>query len=135
MAFTKPRRLHPSTISLAFSALLASAIGACDGRLPDVVADASPPGVDSGPPRARFTVPSSLAALDGDHFFDHPWPSDLRREADGTVRLAGYVNPRESPLIKKYIAQLSGRLDGFSPAAAGYLAFSAKIDVTSLPAD
>ncbi|MEO7091982.1 MAG: hypothetical protein ABI175_01950, partial [Polyangiales bacterium] len=58
-----------------------------------------------------------------------------RREADGSVRLDGYINPRLSPLIKKYQAQMRGKLDGFSPIAAGWLAFSADIDTRSLPVD
>jgi hypothetical protein len=91
--------------------------------------------VDTGPPRGRFTVPASLTELDGEHFFDLPWPSDLRREADGSVRLDGFINPRLSALIKRYQEQMRGKLDGFSPIAAGWLSFTAEIDTSTLPAN
>ena len=91
-------------------------------------------GVDSGPPRSVFTVPSALSALDDDHFFDHPWPSDLRRDADGSVHFDGYINPRKLPLTKKYQSVLKGQIDGFSPVGAGWLAFTATLDTKLLPA-
>ncbi|MFI5298560.1 MAG: hypothetical protein ACHREM_10720 [Polyangiales bacterium] len=87
---------------------------------------------------AVFSVPSSLDALsteDGSHFFDHPWPSDFRRDADGTVHLAGIPNPRLSPLIDKYVATMTGKVDGFSPVGAGYLAFTDDLDASTLPQD
>ena len=114
----EPRCLVSSVLILGVVAC-----GACGSKKPDTSQ------AKNELPRAVFAVPSSLSALDGDHFFDHPWPSDLRREADGTVRLDGYVNPREAPLIKTYLRQMKGRLDGFSPAAAGYLAFGATIEI------
>jgi len=67
-------------------------------------------------------------------FFDHPWPSDLRLK-DGTLDLTGYPNPRLVPIIDTYITTMTGKLDGFSPAAAGYLRFSTALDPKSLPAD
>lgn len=82
---------------------------------------------------ALYAVPESLTALDGDAFLDHPWPSDLRREADGTVRLEGYPNPIPVRLISAYVASMKGVLDGFSPVAAGYLRFDGPLDTSSLP--
>ncbi|MCC6556590.1 MAG: hypothetical protein IT372_26825 [Polyangiaceae bacterium] len=81
---------------------------------------------------SMWTVPASLDELREDHFFDAPWPSDLRLEG-GAVRLAGYYNPRQMPLLAEYIAAMDGALDGFSPAAAGFLRFSAPLDPESLP--
>ena len=104
-----------------------------DQPTPD--ADVGDGDIDTGPPRSRFLLPTALTDLDGEHFFDMPWPCDLRREADGTVRLDGYIDPRESPLIKKYQGQMRGKLDGFSPIASGWLAFTTEIDTHSLPAD
>ena len=132
-------RLLPSLASAGLLFLvptLAQGCGDSSSEQPIVNGDAASDGdVDSGPPRGRFSLPASLTALDGEHFFDMPWPCDLRREADGSVRLDGYINPRESPLIKKYQGQLRGKLDGFSPVAAGWLSFTAEIGTTTLPSD
>jgi hypothetical protein len=87
------------------------------------------------PAEPVFTVPAQVSALDDAHFFEHPWPSDFRRDADGSIRLDGYVNPYLSPLIKKYQGQLKGKLGGFSPFAAGYLNLAASLDPTTLPTD
>ncbi len=87
-------------------------------------------------PRARFAVPTSVKALDGEeHFYDHPWPSDFRRDADGTIRLDGWMNPRKATLVAHYQDQLRGKIPGFSPAAGGFMGFTAKLDEATLPAD
>jgi hypothetical protein len=101
---------------------------------PDPPADADTGVVEDKPPVARFLVPGSLAELDGDKWFDHPWPSDLRIE-NGFVRLDGWPDPRNSPLLKRYRAQLKGKLAGFSPAAAGYFSFEGSLDEASFPKD
>jgi predicted esterase len=80
-----------------------------------------------------FVVPTSLDELSGDTFFDHPFPSDARREPDGTARFTGWPNPNQSALIRDYVTATKGLLDGFSPAAAMYLRFTGAIDPASLP--
>jgi hypothetical protein len=82
--------------------------------------------------RSRFELPASLAELDGPTFFDHPFPSDLRREG-GVVVIAGWPNPRESPLLSQYIDFADRRLDGFSVMGGGFLRFDAPLDPSSLP--
>jgi hypothetical protein len=82
---------------------------------------------------AMWVVPSSLGELSQEHFFDQPWPSDLR-VVNGSPSFEGYPNPRGFPLIDEYVGSLKGELDGFSPAAAGYLRFTGPIDPSSLPA-
>src|SRR5262249_36783028 len=62
-----------------------------------------------------------------------PWPSDLRLE-NGSPRFTGYYNPRNISVIDQYIETMKGLLDGFSPAAAGYVRFTAAIDPSTLPA-
>lgn len=99
-------------------ALVALPLGGCGGS----------PGVS-----AVYTLPASLAELREEHFFDHPWPSDFRLE-EGAPRLVGYYNPRALPIISNYIASMKGVLDGFSPAAAGFLRFDGPLDPSSLPA-
>jgi len=88
-----------------------------------------------GPARTQsiFVVPGSLDALSGETFFDQPWPSDLRYAADGAVDFAGYPNPRRMPLIDDYVQSMKGILHGFSPAASGFLRFTAALDPASLP--
>jgi hypothetical protein len=98
--------------------LAAVPLGGCGGGGPGV--------------SALYTVPSSLDELREEHFFDHPWPSDLRTE-NGAPRLAGYYNPRSLPIITSYISAMDGVLDGFSPAAAGFLRFDGPIDPATLP--
>jgi len=85
--------------------------------------------------QALWIAPTSLSQLADTHFYDHPWPSDLRRAADGTVVFTGFYNPRLVPLITQVLGQISGLLDGFSPAAAMYLRFTGDIDPSTLPVD
>lgn len=81
-----------------------------------------------------FSAPEALSELSEETFFDHPWPSDLRRR-EGKTRFLGYYNPKGVPIITQYIESIDGRLDGFSPAAAGFLRFDNPIDTSSLPPD
>lgn len=81
-----------------------------------------------------FDVPASLGDLSGPTFFNQPWPSDLRKGADGTVVFAGYPNPKQLPLVGEYIDSMKGVLKGFSPAASGFLRFTVPLDPKSLPA-
>lgn len=80
-----------------------------------------------------FVVPEELSELSEGTFFDHPWPSDLRREADGSVRFTGFPNPRSQPILEVYLEAMTGVLDGFSPVAPGYVRFSGPLDRSSLP--
>ncbi|MFO0662735.1 MAG: hypothetical protein U0174_02230 [Polyangiaceae bacterium] len=84
---------------------------------------------------SMFEVPQDAASLSQEHFFDHPWPSDYRRKADGKVHLTGFYNPRRIPLLDEYTAATAGVLDGFSPVASAYLRFEAALDETLLPKD
>ncbi len=77
-------------------------------------------------------MPASFADLAGETFLDHPFPSDLRME-NGHPRYAGYPNPRQSVLIQQFIDVVGPVLDGFSPAATGYLRWSGPIDPATLP--
>jgi predicted esterase len=93
---------------------------------------AAPPDLGQGP-AARFAVPTSVAALDGEHWFEHPWPSDFRRDGSGKVRFEGYPNPHASKVIAGWVDVLGSEAEGFSPVAAGYLSFDAPIDPATLP--
>ncbi len=82
-----------------------------------------------------FVVPESLSELADDTWFDHPWPSDMRLDPDGSEHLEGWRNPRSVLLLSQYIQAMKGVLHGFSPAAAGYVRFDGDIDPATLPAD
>lgn len=84
------------------------------------------------PTESLYVVPAALSELAGDRFFDHPWPSDLRLE-EGSPRFEGWPNPLGSPLLDEYAASMRSVLNGFSPAAAGFLRFAGSIDPASLP--
>lgn len=84
------------------------------------------------PVEAIYVVPDSLDQLSGETFFDHPFPSDLRVEGGG-VRMAGWPNPKSVPLLAEYIDFIDGKLDGFSPIAAGFLRFAGPLDPSTLP--
>ncbi|MSP26248.1 MAG: hypothetical protein EXR75_14050 [Myxococcales bacterium] len=85
------------------------------------------------PAESLYVVPNALSELDGETFLDHPFPSDLRRDDDGTVRYRGFHNGRNVPILDAYVESTVGLFDGFSPAAAGYLRFSGAIDPATLP--
>lgn len=88
----------------------------------------------SGPNTRSIFVVEGREDLANETFFDHPWPSDMRLES-GVVQLDGFPNPREILLLETYLDALSGRLDGFSPVATGYLRFTGPLDPESLPSD
>lgn len=107
--------------------------------------DAGPPGNEGGPdapveaalpsgPTGIYVVAEDPSELAGETFFDHPWPSDLRLNSDGTVSTVGYPNPRGIGLFDQYLTSIDGKLHGFSPIAPGYLRFSEPVDPESLPA-
>jgi hypothetical protein len=75
---------------------------------------------------ARFDLPAQ-------GFFDQPFPSDLRRTADGRIRLDGFPNPYGLDLLDDYVAVAEKRLDGFSPNGAIYFRFDSALDPSTLP--
>ena len=91
----------------------------------------APPMVEDA--EALFSLPPSTAELKGDKWLDHPWPSDLRKDADGSIQFDGFYNPYEITLLKSYVSLAKGLLKGFSPVAPIYLRFSADLDPQSLP--
>jgi hypothetical protein len=98
-----------------------------------------------------WVVPASLDDLSDLAFYDHPWPSDLRKNSDGTIHCNGFYNPHLTIILQQYIdnacgteygdagaeagAPTAGLFKGFSPAAAGYVRFTGDIDQAKLPVD
>lgn len=68
-------------------------------------------------------------------FFGHPWPSDARRRANGTLRLADFPNPTGSSTLQDYLGAFEAGTRAFSTTAPIYIAFSGPIDPESLPSD
>lgn len=132
----RPGRLRRALFLLVLATAACSSKGN-DAPAADAAVEDTTPAVA---PLARFVVPSALADLDGERWFDHPWPSDLRRDpgkgaALGPIHTDGWPNPRATKLIAKYLDQVRGKIDGFSPAAAGYFTFEGPLDPERLPAD
>ncbi len=62
------------------------------------------------------------AAESEGHFFDHPFPSDLRIDGTGAPRVAGYPNPTGSDLLGDLIGVAADRR-GFSAQSTSYFRF------------
>ena len=85
------------------------------------------------PVEAIFVVPASLDELSGEHYLDHPLPSDLRLDPNGAPHFLGFNAPSGVSIVEEYLNATVGLLDGFSPAAPGYVRFAAPLDPQSLP--
>src|SRR5437763_6659900 len=68
-----------------------------------------------------------VAALQDRDFFALPYPTDLRRTADG-LDLAGFPNPMRSQLLSDYIIAMRGQ-PGFRQASALYVNFDGPVQV------
>ncbi len=82
-----------------------------------------------------YLVPASLESLDGEHFYDLPYPSDARLESDGTIRLLGFYNRYNNGFVRDLLVQGSHLMKGFSLAGAHYFRFTGAIADAELPAD
>src|SRR5579884_2628816 len=120
--------MRPVLLGLA-AAVVVTAGGACSSGS----GTSSPQGTRGT--QALWVAPTSLDALADTHFYDHPWPSDVRLDADGTIHVAGFYNPHLVPLLDTYVSETKGLLHGFSPTASMYLRFTGDIDPSTLPAD
>lgn len=116
---------------LALGVLAVSSGAACSSGSSHATSTTQP----STGTQALWVAPVSLAQLSDTHFYDHPWPSDLRRDPDGSIHVAGFYNPHLVPLLNTYIVETQGLLPGFSPTAAMYLRFTGDIDPSTLPSD
>ena len=130
-----------STLSWIALASLAGALAGCDGTgtsldagggdatLADGGADG---GVDGGPigPVQPVFDPS---VLDGSaSFFDFPYPSDLRVDADGRPQLDQF--PHQRGLVAEVVGELQTEHAGFSPITGVYFRFTGPLDESALPA-
>ena len=97
--------------------------------------EAPAPATSTEATTSLFVFPASLDELAAATFFDQPFPSDLRVDADGAARFSGFPNPFSIPIVDAYINASHGLLHGFSPAAGIYFRFTGPIDPATLPKD
>ena len=62
--------------------------------------DSSAPTSSTGDEAASLVFDVSADVTQADHFFDRPYPSDLRLTADGTPDLSGFPNPQNVPVVE-----------------------------------
>lgn len=122
--------MQPGTARLATLALLLALGGGASACSDDVgpATAAEAPEVES-----LWVAEDAVGDLGGASFFDHPFPSDVRRDPEGRVVVAGWPTG-PSALLQLYVDFIDRRLDGFSPVAAGFLRFGGALDPASLPA-
>ncbi len=77
-------------------------------------------GSDDDPPGALFDLDGELA---GDTFFDLPFPSDLRLDADGTPTFAGFPNTGNNMLVAQLVGLADTRV-GYSVMSSVYFRFA-----------
>src|SRR5690554_37599 len=69
----------------------------------------------------------------GPSFYDLPFPHELRRDADGTVSIAGFPFPA-NPLVDQYRAAIE-EASGFAIAGGVFFKLDGALDPATLPAD
>ena len=78
------------------------------------------------------TGPTPLYDPGGEGFFDTPWPTDDRRDDDGTISLAGFPNPFGVSLVTTYLSRAE-QLKGFGTASPIYVRMDGPVDPVSMP--
>lgn len=77
-------------------------------------------GGDDAPPGALFELDGELA---GDTFFDFPFPSDLRLDADGTAAYHGFPNKGANRIVGQ-LTSLADARRGFPVMSSAYFRFA-----------
>ena len=70
------------------------------------------------------------------NWHDTPFPTNLRRKADGMLDLSGFPPNRKGevmPLLQKYVTLAAATLNGFSVAPTIYVQFDAPLDPLEMP--
>lgn len=65
--------------------------------------------------------------------FASPWPSDHRRDEDGTLDVRGFPNPSDNSLLGQYL-DVADQLDGFGTNSPIWFPLSGPVDLALLPA-
>ncbi|MBX3246505.1 MAG: hypothetical protein KF901_04915 [Myxococcales bacterium] len=85
-----------------------------------------------GSATAVFVLPRGL---EGEAFFDLPWPNDIRRTEAGTIDVRSFPGVQRVRLLRSYAEVMSGELTGYSISAPVYFRFATELDAASLPGD
>lgn len=91
----------------------------------------SEPEIDGGA-SARARVHFSQTAS---NFWRMPWPSDLRREADGSFDWQAWPDVADAPWVQMWFDALTRRKDAWGVNSAIVVPVSGRVDATSLPVD
>ena len=81
--------------------------------------------------RAQASAVQPVFEVVRQKFFDFPFPYELRRDADGTVSLAGFPFPAVA-LAQSYASSLE-ETEGFGVNSGVFVKFDGAIDTASLP--
>ena len=129
--------------------VLAAALGACDSGGTAKAAPSSP-GADtqaskpvdlnSDPQAGQVIGATARYELGASDWHAQPFPSNVRRQADGTVDLSGFPPPREGDmpgLLAQYLDYAKTHMKGWSLQPTFYVQFDMPLDPASilLPTD
>jgi hypothetical protein len=97
--------------------------------LNDAAADALPPDVNTGPAQSLFDLDVDTTATG--HFYDLPFPSDLRRTAGGGPDYAGFPIPATAGLVRSAVPVAQDRT-GFPVLPVGWFRFDGRLAARAL---
>jgi hypothetical protein len=128
--------------SLRSSSILRNALGALAASLafslPVACGSDDPAPAAATPPLERVPGTAAAFALDAHDsaatFFDFPYPSDLRLDAEGKPAVAGFPNPFETNGVSQII-KIAGDRRGFSVLPVAYFRFDAALKEGALSDD
>ncbi|MEZ4237663.1 MAG: hypothetical protein R3F59_16250 [Myxococcota bacterium] len=78
------------------------------------------------------TGPTPTYAPGSSGFFDTPFPSDDRRDPDGTISVDGFPNPLGVVLVDSYLER-ADLLEGFGTSSPVYVGFDGELDPAVMP--
>lgn len=87
----------------------------------DAVTDQGP--ADASASGAQAVMDLSADTTDRDHWYDLPWPSDLRRTAEGAPDYRGFPVPPTATLVRG-VLEIAGQRQGFTALPVGFFRFS-----------
>jgi hypothetical protein len=84
---------------------------------------------------APCRTPTTLMMSYGEDtgFFDAPFPSDARRDANGRPIVTGFPNPQAIFLVDRVLDMVASDTDGFGISSGIFFRATAALDPTSLP--
>src|SRR5262249_7837140 len=79
--------------------------------------------------------PTTLLFEQGGDFWSLPFPSDLRKQADGSYGYRAWPNAAHNEMVNMWLTTADDRLkDGFGLSSGVFIKASGPIDPTTLPA-